>query len=480
VTVRLGYGGKVYGLLSVSIPRDLAADEEEQGLFEEVAGDIAFALHNMELEEKHRAADEALQQREAVLGAMALAAEKFLRPSDWEQNMQAALAYLGKAADVSRAIIWEASTSDAGKYLLSACYEWIAPEAKLAPQVGLQRIPVFRRWRDLLPRGEIVAGHVRDFSAKEQEFFVPRGIKSVLVVPIFVNDAWWGFMGFDQGGIEREWTEAEIDTLKTAASILSGALERRRADEALEEYSERLEEMVEERTKELREAQEQLVRREKLAVLGQLAGGVGHELRNPLGAIKNAAYFLNMVLEEPDPEVKETLEILEKEVATSERTISSLLDFARTKSPVWRKVHLKEVVQEALSRAPVPENVEVVSQLDGRLPIILADPDQLSQVFGNIVLNAVQAMPDGGQLIVESQVPSPEWVAVSFADTGVGIPEEHLDKLFEPLFTTKAKGIGLGMAVTKTLVEGHGGKIEVESEVGKGSTFTVRLPISVG
>jgi signal transduction histidine kinase len=248
----------------------------------------------------------------------------------------------------------------------------------------------------------------------------------------------------------------------------------------LKEYSERLEEMVEERTKELREAQEALIRQEKLAVLGQLAGGVGHELRNPLGAIKNAAYFLNMVLEEPDPEVKETLEILEKEVATSERTISGLLDFARPKPPTRRRTDIEEVVQEALSRVTVPENVEVVSQLDGRLPIILADSDQLGQVFGNIILNAVQAMPEGGQLIIKSQVPSPEWVAVSFMDTGVGIPEENLGRLFEPLFTTKAKGIGLGMAVTKTLVEGHGGKIEVESEVGVGTTFTVRLPISVG
>jgi signal transduction histidine kinase len=141
------------------------------------------------------------------------------------------------------------------------------------------------------------------------------------------------------------------------------------------------------------------------------------------------------------------------------------------------------VVQEALSRIAVPENVEVVSQLDGTLPIILADPDQLGQVFGNIILNAVQAMPQGGQLVVKTsevseKLPKSEWVAVSFTDTGVGISEESLGKLFEPLFTTKAKGVGLGLAVTKALVEGHGGTIEVKSEVGVGTTFTVRLPIS--
>ena len=223
--------------------------------------------------------------------------------------------------------------------------------------------------------------------------------------------------------------------------------------------------------------EEQLKRTEKLAVLGQLAGGVGHELRNPLGAIKNAAYFLNMVLERPEPEVKETLEILDKEVALSEHIISSLLEFARKKPPIRRKIDIADVIQKALSHIRVPENVEVVSQLDRALPPISADPDQLSQVFGNIVLNAIQAMPEGGKLIIKSSLPEPEWVTISFTDTGVGIPPEAMKRLFEPLFTTKAKGIGLGLAIVKALVEGHKGTIEVQSELGKGSTFTVRLPI---
>jgi len=226
--------------------------------------------------------------------------------------------------------------------------------------------------------------------------------------------------------------------------------------------------------------QEQLVRHEKLVTLGQLAGGVGHELRNPLGAIKNAAYFLNMALEEPEPEVKEMLDVLEREVATSERIISSLLEFARPKPPTQRKVNVNDVLQEALSRITVPENIEVISQPDKSLPKILADPDQLAQVFANIILNGIQAMPKGGRLMVKSEIPSAGWVAISVTDTGAGIPEENLGKLFEPLFTTKAKGIGLGLAFTSTLVEGNGGTIEVQSEVGKGSTFTVKLPIGGG
>ncbi len=224
--------------------------------------------------------------------------------------------------------------------------------------------------------------------------------------------------------------------------------------------------------------QEHLVYSEKLALLGQLTAGMGHELRNPLGAIKNATYFLNMVLAEPEPEVKETLDILDKEVAISESILSSLFDFTRPKPPALRKVYINDVAQEALFRTPVSEKVEVVRQLDESLPIILADPDQLGQAFKNITLNAIQAMPEGGRLVVTSQVTSPGWIAVSFADTGTGISKENLNKIFEPLFTSKAKGIGLGLAVTKTIVEGHGGTIEVESEVGKGSTFIVSLPLS--
>ena len=230
------------------------------------------------------------------------------------------------------------------------------------------------------------------------------------------------------------------------------------------------------RIQELLILSEQVRRSEKLAVLTQLAGGVGHEMRNPLGAIKNAAYFLNMVLEQPKPEVKETLEILDKEVKTCEYILNGLLDFVRQRPPIRRKVDSEDVIQRALSHIRVPENVEVVSQPDRALPLILADPDQLSQVFGNIILNAIQAMPDGGQLVIKSSVPEPGWVAISFADTGVGIPDKAMTKIFEPLFTTKAKGIGLGLTIVKTLVEGHGGTIEAQSELGKGSTFTVKLP----
>jgi signal transduction histidine kinase len=255
-----------------------------------------------------------------------------------------------------------------------------------------------------------------------------------------------------------------------------------RAEERLKEYSERLEEIVKERTQELRDAQEELIRKEKLATLGQLAGGVAHELRNPLGAIKNSAYFLNTVLDETDPEVQEALQILNREVDNSDRIITSLLNYARPKEPAPRSVGLSPLLQETLAHQPIPEHIEVETQFDETLPPVIADPDQLGLVFGNLIHNAIQAMPDEGRLVITSEIISegsssdhPTWVAVSIADTGEGIPQENLKKLFEPLFTTKTKGIGLGLALVKSLVEVNGGTIEVESEVGKGSIFTVRL-----
>jgi signal transduction histidine kinase len=306
----------------------------------------------------------------------------------------------------------------------------------------------------------------------------------IKIIQGVIRDAGEGKISQKKTVVEEEkevfklYSERLVNKLEKKMLDLEAEIARRkRTEEELRKHRKHLEKLVKERTKELQDTQEHLVRSEKLAVLGQLAGGVGHELRNPLGAIKNAAYFLNMALEEPETEVKESLDILTKEVATSERIISSLIGFARPKSPTLRKVNVNEVVQEALSRNAVPENVEVVTQLNESLPTITADPEQLGQVFGNIMLNAIQAMPEGGQLLVKSEVPSSGWVAASFTDTGAGIPKENLGKLFEPLFTTKAKGIGLGLALTKTLVEGHGGTIEVESEEGKGSTFTVRLPV---
>ena len=251
--------------------------------------------------------------------------------------------------------------------------------------------------------------------------------------------------------------------------------DKQRAQQALREYSEKLEEMVEQRTKELRDAQEKLVRREKLAAIGQFGASVGHELRNPLGVIKNSMYYLKMKLGGADEKVLRHIAIVEREIARSNKIISDLLGFARVKAPELTVVEINTLAEEALSRSFVPDNVAMITNLAIDLPPLMADADQIIQVFINLISNAIQAMSDEGTLEITTEVAN-GFIVTHFRDQGCGIPEENMRKLFEPLFTTKAKGIGLGLALIKTLVEGHKGTIEVESEVGKGTTFSVRLP----
>ncbi|MHA1450596.1 MAG: ATP-binding protein, partial [Candidatus Hodarchaeales archaeon] len=314
---------------------------------------------------------------------------------------------------------------------------------------------------------------------------IPEGhpkLYSFMGVPLKQGGKTFGMIALANKESDYDLTDQKVIESLSVAFVES--LNNKRTEEELQlqrdllkVYSEDLEKIVEQRTRELREAQEELVRKEKLAVLGQLAGGVGHELRNPLGSIKNAVYYLNMVLEESKPEVRESLEIMEKEIETSERIINSLLDFSRPTPLALRKVDINSIVQKELSRIAIPKNVAVDIDLDESLPFILADPDQIFQVFRNIIINAIQAMPEGGQLTISSDNHHLGWVTISFTDTGEGIQAANLKKLFEPLFTTKIKGIGLGLAISKTLVEKHGGSIIASSNLGKGSTFIVKLPI---
>ena len=231
---------------------------------------------------------------------------------------------------------------------------------------------------------------------------------------------------------------------------------------------------------ELREAQEQLIRSEKLAAIGQLASGVGHELRNPLGAIKNAVFYVKRRVTKTDlpatePRVVEFLNIIDEEVDAANKVITDLLGFSRVAKPTVSPVNVAGVIEDALRYTPQPENIDLVKHIDDNLPMVTVDADQIRQVFINIILNAQQAMSEGGHLDIRTRSKE-KYVEVEFTDTGSGIPESVMNKIFDPLFTTKAKGIGLGLSVCKSILEKHGGGIWVESEAGRGTTFTISLP----
>jgi signal transduction histidine kinase len=243
------------------------------------------------------------------------------------------------------------------------------------------------------------------------------------------------------------------------------------------QQSESLEEKVRERTKQLQDAQEELVRKEKLVLLGQVADTVGHELRNPLGVMNNAVYFLQILLAEADETTKEYLAIIKDEIAVAERIVSDLLDAVRTKSPYPEMVEVAVLIQQTLRKCYVPPSVTVRLGIPETLPAVLVDAVQMRQVFWNLITNGVEAMPNGGELEISAdEDQEAKTVTVSIKDNGCGIEPEHLDRLFQAMFTTKVRRIGLGLVVVKNLTQVNGGSVEMESTQGKGSTFSVTLP----
>jgi signal transduction histidine kinase len=196
----------------------------------------------------------------------------------------------------------------------------------------------------------------------------------------------------------------ENSVVEQAEKLYAEIAERRRAEEEIRRLNAELELKVEKRTRQLLEAQEELVRQEKLSILGQLSGSVGHELRNPLGVMSNAVYFLKMVLTEADETVGEYLGIIEQEIANSQRIITDLLDFARTRPPRTKTISASELIDENLGKCAVPENVAVAVELAESLLPLTVDPLQMGQVLQNLVGNAVQAMPEGGALRIAARL----------------------------------------------------------------------------
>lgn len=252
---------------------------------------------------------------------------------------------------------------------------------------------------------------------------------------------------------------------------------RKVAEDEIRSLNGELETKVQQRTQQLLAAQEELVRKEKLALLGQVADTVGHELRNPLGVMNNAVYFLQTVMADADETTREYLGIIKDEIADAERIVSDLLDAVRTKPPQPDTVQLAGLLQQVLRKCNVPPAIGVRLDIAATIPAVRVDPLQMHQVFWNLITNSVEAMPRGGVLEIGArQDPLAKCVTVSIKDSGCGIAPQHLGQLFQPLFTTKARRVGLGLVVVKNLTQANGGHVEVQSAPGQGSTFSVMLP----
>jgi PAS domain S-box-containing protein len=249
--------------------------------------------------------------------------------------------------------------------------------------------------------------------------------------------------------------------------------ERKQLQQRLQEYAKNLEKLVEERTKQLRD-------KERLATIGQTAGMVGHDIRNPLQAIAGDLYLVdNDTASLPEGETKKSLQesvnSIQGNLLYIAKIIEDLQDYAKTQIPNFERIAIDKVIEEVMQLVPISSNLVVVIDIEKDFPTIVADFSMLKRALTNLVNNAVQAMPEGGQLTIKAYHKDNQ-IFIVVEDNGVGIPEKIKSKLFDPMFTTKAKGQGLGLAVVKRLVEAQGGTISFESQEGKGTKFIIEMP----
>lgn len=258
-------------------------------------------------------------------------------------------------------------------------------------------------------------------------------------------------------------------------SFVEDYTSRMTAEKALEENNRNLEKLVEERTKQLRDS-------ERLAAIGATAGMVGHDIRNPLQAITGDLYLAKTELSSiQDSEEKnntiESLQEIEKNIDYINKIVADLQDFARPLNPHTEEADLKLLIDKLIEKNSLPENVKVSVKVEPAARKVVADSSYINRIMYNLVTNAIQAMPKGGKITIHAYKDKKTSDAViTVEDTGVGIPEEAKSKLFTPMFTTKSKGQGFGLAVIKRMTEALSGNVTFESQEGKGTKFTVRLP----
>lgn len=311
------------------------------------------------------------------------------------------------------------------------------------------------------------------------------GTLGTLVWTVISSAAYLGFLPIALQHSELSPEGAKELAIRILFFFLAAILVNRFVAEN-KEQAERYRRLAEElaaTNRELKRVQAEARRSERLAALGQLSAGLAHELRNPLGVIKGSAETLGQKLAEAGPLEKELCQYISSEVNRLNAIVSRFLEFARPSQLQLQREEVERVVERALesAQAQKPQNsIEIVRHYGKNLPPIPLDADLCEKVFINLARNAMDAMPEGGRLTVttaRSRLGGRDGIEVAIEDTGMGIPKENLDQIFNPFFTTKSDGVGLGLSIVSKIVDDHRGQLRVTSEPGRGSRFTVFLPL---
>ncbi len=431
-------------------------------------------------EEQRRLEEMSLRRQSKTL--LQLATSEALRCGDWESFSRESAETIARALGIERVSIWFFN-DDRSVLRCVELYELSLNHHTDGAQLESEMYP---RYFAALENGRAVAANdaVNDPNTSEfaQGYLKPIGITSMLDAPIRREGRVAGVVCLEHVGMRRTWSTPEREFAVSVANSISLAretserlraeLETREAQELLIEQQRKEQQRVE---FELTRAREKLVRQARLSAIGEVVASVAHELCNPLGTIGNAVYFLGKQVPESEPKWGEYLDLIEQEVHSANRIITNLLEMSRSKEPARQAVDLERAVREVAEKVPGVHGLALTVKLAVTPFVALADPAQLKQVLTNLFANSMQARPLPKSIEVDARLED-GFSAIRFTDDGPGIPAGDREQVFEPLFTTRAKGTGLGLTISRQIVERHGGTIELGEDQSRGAVFVIRLP----
>ena len=417
---------------------------------------------------ERQSAERELRQRDVLLNAIRYAAEAFLSGAHWQECLPPILERLGEAAGVDSAFVYRHTTDPQ----VGSCYleqaVWLRPD--LAVEADIPDAD-FTIWQQQLENNEVVAIISEELPSPMKEFMLSHSMYGSILAPIFVNQTWWGVVGLSMLTKTRRWEEAVSDALQAAAHTLGIAIRRQRSDALM-------------------------LRTQKLESLGLLAGGIAHDFNNLLTGILGQTSVVAARLPDEHP-VQRNVEKAMRSTHNASELVKQMLAYAGKEEFVVQPLNLNELIlsNAGLLDTVMPSGSRIVFDLAKNLPAIMGDKGQIQQVVMNLAINAAQALPNGeGQVSIATGahvwtpgeqvapfhfvegLPAGNYVTLTVKDTGIGMDPATLEKVFDPFFSTKPEGHGLGLSATQGIVQNHGGYIWIDSQPDQGTEFWIMLP----
>lgn len=419
-----------------------------------------------------------LFRRDAVMREVGIFAESFLRQAEWEDGLDNSLKRLGKAVDVTRAFVFRKGFGPDGEVALSMLNEWVADGLESLIDDPLMQdqpfSPTYDRWRSALLGRRVVAGHVRSFQTEERRLFESSGAKSIILVPVFVGEEWWGFMGFSESRAERDWAPVEIEALTMVADIFGSAIHRRTMEDRLLAATKSTEDAM-------------TIALEANKAKSRFLANMSHEIRTPISGILGMTEMA--ITTGMKPEQRELMDMIRDAAQSLLAIVNDVLDISKIEA---QKMKLRpedfefRPAIETLVRPFRPEaeqkGIVLQHRVEDDVPeFVRGDPDKLGQILRNLISNAMKFTERGlVELTVSLDEMDGDRACLGFVvrDTGEGIPREKLENIFESFTQADSsahkrhKGTGLGLTISRELVRMMDGEISVRSEPGMGSIFS--------